>query len=122
TVDETKPKQKKPKSPVVVEPETSSFLFTQNIDLSKVDPVTLEVDKTKPSIQHMSSPKRDITRIDPALLETLNSKLSQIESDSPTSSKTESLKPDMKLKVQKLISEIKPDIIARHKIEQITQK
>lgn len=73
------------------EPETS-FLFTQNIDLSKVDPVTLEVDKSVAPVQHLSSPKRDITHIDPILLEALSSKLSQIESDSPTSSKTESLK------------------------------
>ncbi|XP_031345449.1 uncharacterized protein LOC116172381 isoform X1 [Photinus pyralis] len=96
----------KPKSPVAVESEPSAFLFTQNIDLSKVDPVTLEVDKSK-VVHHMLSPKRDITRIDPVLLETLNSKLSQIESDSPTSSKTESLKPDAKQKNQKLIDDIK---------------
>ncbi|XP_055690666.1 uncharacterized protein LOC129794082 [Lutzomyia longipalpis] len=58
------------------------FLFTQNIDLSKVDPVTLEVDKTAAVIQ-LSSPKRDITKkLDPKMLEALNSKLSQIESDS----------------------------------------
>ncbi|KAG5892962.1 hypothetical protein JTB14_015008 [Gonioctena quinquepunctata] len=77
------------------EPPETPFLFTQNIDLSKVDPVTLEVDKSV-SIQHLSSPKRDITHIDPVLLEALNSKLSQIESDSPTSSKTESIKPFQK--------------------------
>ncbi|XP_056634260.1 uncharacterized protein LOC130443311 isoform X1 [Diorhabda sublineata] len=75
------------------EPSESQFLFTQNIDLSKIDPVTLEIDKTQLPVQHISSPKRDITHIDPVLLEALNSKLSQIESDSPTSSKTESVLP-----------------------------
>lgn len=89
-------KKSKPKSPIVEPSESTSFLFTQNIDLSKIDPVTLEVDKTAVPIQLLSSPKRDITRIDPILLEALNSKLSQIESDSPTSSKTESLKPHQK--------------------------
>lgn len=70
------------------------FLFTQNIDLSKVDPVTLEVTKNLAPTQFITSPKRDITEnMDPLLLETLNSKLSQIESDSATSSKTESLHP-----------------------------
>lgn len=77
--------------------ESEPFLFTQNIDLSKIDPVTLEIDKSEIPVQHMSSPKRDITHIDPVLLEALSSKLSQIESDSPTSSKTESLKPHSKL-------------------------
>lgn len=91
-VDELKAKSKVKAKSADVEPE-SSFLFTQNIDLSKVDPVTLEVDKSVVPVQHLSSPKRDITHIDPVLLEALNSKLSQIESDSPTSSKTESLKP-----------------------------
>ena len=91
--EEKKEKEKKPKP---VESE-QPFLFTQNIDLSKVDPVTLEVDKSEKPVQHMSSPKRDITHIDPVLLEALSSKLSQIESDSPTSSKTESLKPQPKL-------------------------
>lgn len=80
----------------VPKPEIS-FLFTQNIDLSKVNPVTLEVDKSIPAVQLVSSPKRDITHIDPLVLETLNSKLSQIESDSPTSSRTESLKPLQRL-------------------------
>lgn len=85
------------------EPPASSFLFTQNIDLSKIDPITLEVDKSEPPIQHMASPKRDITRIDPSVMEALSSKLSQIESDSPTSSKTESLKPEQKpIKLQKV--------------------
>lgn len=85
------------------EPESSSFLFTQNIDLSKIDPITLEVDKSEPPIQHMASPKRDITKIDPSVMEALSSKLSQIESDSPTSSKTESLKPEQKpIKLQKV--------------------
>ncbi|ERL93484.1 hypothetical protein D910_10774 [Dendroctonus ponderosae] len=84
----------------VVKQETS-FLFTQNIDLSKVNPVTLEVDKSIPAIQLVSSPKRDITHIDPLVLETLNSKLSQIESDSPTSSRTESLKPLQRLLLAK---------------------
>lgn len=68
------------------------FLFTKNIDLSKVDPITLEEKVTKSTV-HISSPKRerDITkRLDPKSLETLNSKLSQIESDSATSSKTDS--------------------------------
>ncbi|KAF5271312.1 hypothetical protein FQA39_LY08110 [Lamprigera yunnana] len=110
----------KPKSPAPVEAEPSSFLFTQNIDLSKVDPVTLEVDKSK-SVQHMLSPKRDITRIDPVLLETLNSKLSQIESDSPTSSKTESLKPENKTKVLKILEDIKLEKI-HSKVEQIAHK
>lgn len=83
--------------------EPSSFLFTQNIDLSKIDPVTLEIDKSEPPIQHMASPKRDITKIDPSVMEALSSKLSQIESDSPTSSKTESLKPEQKpIKLQKV--------------------
>lgn len=69
------------------------FLFTQNIDLSKVDPITLEIDKTKPAVAHPSSPKRDISKkLDPKVLETLNSKLSQIESDSATSSKTDSMR------------------------------
>ncbi|KAF7269086.1 hypothetical protein GWI33_017843 [Rhynchophorus ferrugineus] len=87
---------KEPPEPELEPEPESSFLFTQNIDLSKVNPVTLEVDKSVPPIQHVSSPKRDITHIDPVMLETLNSKLSQIESDSPTSSKTESLKPAVK--------------------------
>lgn len=96
-IDENTSKQNSnPKSPTIAESERSSFLFTQNIDLSKVDPVTLEVDKSIAPIQHLSSPKRDITKIDPIMLEALNSKLSQIESDSPTSSKTESIKPQMK--------------------------
>ncbi|CAH1368466.1 unnamed protein product [Tenebrio molitor] len=90
---ESKKEEKKKMKAVESEP----FLFTQNIDLSKVDPVTLEVDKSEAPVQHMSSPKRDITHIDPVLLEALSSKLSQIESDSPTSSKTESLKPQQKL-------------------------
>lgn len=108
----TKPDEpKKPKSkPKIVEstpppPPESSFLFTQNIDLSKVDPVTLEIDKTVAPIQHLSSPKRDITHIDPVLLEALNSKLSQIESDSPTSSKTESLRPQQKIFTPVLVPE-----------------
>lgn len=85
------------------DPEPSSFLFTQNIDLSKIDPITLEIDKSEPPIQHMASPKRDITKIDPSVMEALSSKLSQIESDSPTSSKTESLKPELKtVKLQKV--------------------
>ncbi|CAG9767618.1 unnamed protein product [Ceutorhynchus assimilis] len=88
----TTQKEAKEENVINPKPETS-FLFTQNIDLSKVNPVTLEVDKTVPPIQLISSPKRDITHIDPLVLETLNSKLSQIESDSPTSSRTESLKP-----------------------------
>lgn len=100
--DELKTRQK-PKSPV--ESENGSFLFTQNIDLSKIDPVTLEVDKNAVSVQHVSSPKRDITRIDPVLLEALNSKLSQIESDSPTSSKTESLKPNQRPVIQRKANE-----------------
>ncbi|KAK9752409.1 hypothetical protein QE152_g4191 [Popillia japonica] len=64
-------------------------------------------------IQHTSSPKRDITRIDPAMLEALNSKLSQIESDSPTSSKTESLKPTtakIKIAPKPPLLEIKVDV------------
>lgn len=96
---------KKLKSPTKKDAE-SSFLFTQNIDLSKIDPVTLEVDKTEKPIQHLSSPKRDITHIDPVLLETLNSKLSQIESDSPTSSRTESSKPQPKLQQKDLAKKI----------------
>ncbi|XP_077295200.1 uncharacterized protein LOC143917487, partial [Arctopsyche grandis] len=98
------PSPKSPKSPKLpktgeskqfLDAEPQNFLFTQNIDLSKIDPVTLEVDKTALSIHHFSSPKRDITKsIDPALMETLNSKLSQIESDSATSSKTESIQQD----------------------------
>ncbi|KAJ8960751.1 hypothetical protein NQ318_020044 [Aromia moschata] len=82
----------------------------QNIDLSKVDPVTLEVDKSVAPIQHMSSPKRDITHIDPVLLEALNSKLSQIESDSPTSSKTESLKPQHKIFVMQNEMQVRKEI------------
>ncbi|KAK9888831.1 hypothetical protein WA026_001053 [Henosepilachna vigintioctopunctata] len=105
----------KPKSPVKKETETS-FLFTQNIDLSKVDPVTLEIDKTEKPIQHLSSPKRDITHIDPVLLETLNSKLSQIESDSPNSSKTESLKPQQKINFQKEITKKQE---AKLKVEEV---
>ncbi|GJQ67418.1 hypothetical protein Trydic_g8283 [Trypoxylus dichotomus] len=113
-------KKSKPKSPVAVEPE-KTFLFTQNIDLSKVDPVTLEVDKSVKPIQHTSSPKRDITRIDPAMLEALNSKLSQIESDSPTSSKTESLKPSQKIKITpKPVPEIKTEL--PKKIDKVIQK
>jgi hypothetical protein len=72
---ESKKEEKKKMKAVESEP----FLFTQNIDLSKVDPVTLEVDKSEAPVQHMSSPKRDITHIDPVLLEALSSKLSQIE-------------------------------------------
>ncbi|CAH1099392.1 unnamed protein product [Psylliodes chrysocephalus] len=87
---------KKSHTKAKVEASELPFLFTQNIDLSKIDPVTLEVDKTQVPVQHLSSPKRDITHIDPVLLEALNSKLSQIESDSPTSSKTESLHPHKK--------------------------
>lgn len=103
-IDEMESRKKKPKSPTLPEPEpTSSFLFTQNIDLSKVDPVTLEIDKSIVPIQHMSSPKRDITRIDPLVLEALNNKLSQIESDSPTSSRTDSLKPHQKAKLPDLV-------------------
>ncbi|XP_045472069.1 uncharacterized protein LOC123678860 [Harmonia axyridis] len=94
------PLETRQKSPIKIDSE-SSFLFTQNIDLSKIDPVTLELDKNEMPIQHLSSPKRDITHIDPVLLETLNSKLSQIESDSPNSSKTESAKPQLKFTVQK---------------------
>nr|XP_022904706.1 microtubule-associated protein 1B-like [Onthophagus taurus] len=116
--DVIEPKKLKPKSPI--EPE-KTFLFTQNIDLSKVDPVTLEIDKSVKPIQHMSSPKRDITKIDPAILEALNSKLSQIESDSPTSSKTESLKPSQKIKPpQEPIIEPKVEILK--KIDKIMQK
>ncbi|KAJ8946054.1 hypothetical protein NQ314_008990 [Rhamnusium bicolor] len=100
---------KKSKVKIKTEPE-SSFLFTQNIDLSKVDPVTLEVDKSVMPIQHLSSPKRDITHIDPVLLETLNSKLSQIESDSPTSSKTESIKPQHKIFIMQSDRQVKKEI------------
>ncbi|KAL3280913.1 hypothetical protein HHI36_004140 [Cryptolaemus montrouzieri] len=102
-VEDSNISRSKPKSPIKKE-EESPFLFTQNIDLSKVDPVTLEIDKTEKRVQHLSSPKRDITHIDPVLLETLSSKLSQIESDSPTSSKTESLKPQQKMNLQKEIT------------------
>ncbi|XP_028129171.1 uncharacterized protein LOC114325326 [Diabrotica virgifera virgifera] len=91
--DETKKSNFKQKT----DPPETSFLFTQNIDLSKIDPVTLEVDKSQLPVLHLSSPKRDITHIDPVLLEALNSKLSQIESDSPTSSKTESIHPLKKI-------------------------
>lgn len=108
----------KPKSPV----ENTSFLFTQNIDLSKIDPVTLEIDKTAVTVQHSSSPKRDITRIDPVLLEALSSKLSQIESDSPTSSKTESLKPTQRTAVQAKPEEQQKPEPVRIKIDQSTQK
>ncbi|XP_015835278.1 titin-like [Tribolium castaneum] len=94
---EPKKEKEKKSKPVEAEP----FLFTQNIDLSKVDPITLEVDKSEMPVQHLSSPKRDITHIDPVLLEALSSKLSQIESDSPTSSKTESLKPQKLLNLAK---------------------
>lgn len=100
---------KKSKAKSKTEPE-SSFLFTQNIDLSKVNPVTLEVDKSVMPIQHLSSPKRDITHIDPVLLETLNSKLSQIESDSPTSSKTESIKPQHKIFIIQNDRQIKREV------------
>lgn len=121
-LDEAKAvKQKsKPKSPV--EATGSSFLFTQNIDLSKIDPVTLEIDKTAVTVQHISSPKRDITRIDPILLETLSSKLSQIESDSPTSSKTESLKPIQRNIISMKIEEQPKSEIIRIKVDQSTQK
>lgn len=113
-------KQKiKPKSPV--EAISSSFLFTQNIDLSKIDPVTLEIDKTAVTVQHISSPKRDITRIDPILLEALSSKLSQIESDSPTSSKTESLKPIQRSLLQAKLEDQKPEIV-KVKVEPVTEK
>lgn len=101
------PKPKSPRSPkspkpiidqnddaVVPDSNTAKgFLFTQNIDLSKVDPVTLEIDKTIQTVAHVSSPKRDISKqLDPTVLQALNSKLSQIESDSATSSKTDSMK------------------------------
>ncbi|RZC37224.1 titin-like [Asbolus verrucosus] len=94
---EKKPTEESKPKPKTKPAESEPFLFTQNIDLSKVDPVTLEIDKSELPVQHMASPKRDITHIDPVLLEALSSKLSQIESDSPTSSKTESLKPQQKL-------------------------
>lgn len=114
-------KQKnKPKSPV--EATSSSFLFTQNIDLSKIDPVTLEIDKTAVTVQHISSPKRDITRIDPVLLETLSSKLSQIESDSPTSSKTESLKPSQRSVIQTKPEEQLKLEISKVKVDHSIQK
>lgn len=121
-VDERVSRQKsgKPKSPV--EATSSSFLFTQNIDLSKIDPVTLEVDKTAVTVQHTSSPKRDITRIDPVLLEALSSKLSQIESDSPTSSKTESLKPTQRGVLLPKPDEQKKVEPIKAKIDQATQK
>lgn len=120
SADEIKTRQKKPKSPVEAEPN-SAFLFTQNIDLSKIDPVTLEIDKAAVTVQHTSSPKRDITRIDPVLLEALSSKLSQIESDSPTSSKTESLKPAQRILIQKANepSKVEPP---KSKVDQATQK
>ncbi|KAJ8920884.1 hypothetical protein NQ315_015677 [Exocentrus adspersus] len=99
------------KSKVKPKSETeSSFLFTQNIDLSKVNPVTLEVDKSILPVQHLSSPKRDITHIDPVVLETLNSKLSQIESDSPTSSKTESIKPQHKIFIMQNDRQVKREV------------
>lgn len=99
------------------------FLFTQNIDLSKIDPVTLEIDKTtSPSIQ-LSSPKRDITKMmDPSALETLNNKLSQIESDSGPSSKTDSIQrlkqaeqKAAELSYAKDVKNIKKDIIISNK-------
>nr|CAI5841543.1 unnamed protein product [Callosobruchus analis] len=93
----------------------TSFLFTQNIDLSKVDPVTLEVDKSIAPVQHSLSPKRDITHIDPVLLETLSSKLSQIESDSPTSSKTESIKPQHKIFVMQTERQVKKEVKTEEK-------
>lgn len=72
--------------------KSAGFLFTQNIDLSAIDPITLEVDKSLSPTVLPLSPKRDITkRMDPKMMETLNNKLSQIESDSATSSKTDSL-------------------------------
>ncbi|XP_066157421.1 uncharacterized protein Cdep isoform X1 [Euwallacea fornicatus] len=100
----------------------TSFLFTQNIDLSKVNPVTLEVDKTIPPVQLISSPKRDITHIDPLVLETLNSKLSQIESDSPTSSRTESLKPLQRLAIKPDPRHLKLDSKIEEKTIQMPQK
>lgn len=106
----------------VTKPETpksrgeTSFLFTQNIDLSKVNPVTLEVDKSVPPVQLIASPKRDITHIDPLVLETLNSKLSQIESDSPTSSRTESLKPLQRILAKPDPRQIKIDLKVEEKI------
>lgn len=120
-VDDTKAvRQKgKPKSPVE---SGSSFLFTQNIDLSKIDPVTLEIDKTAVTVQHSSSPKRDITRIDPVLLEALSSKLSQIESDSPTSSKTESLKPSQRSVIQTKLEDVQKPEPLKVRVDQIAQK
>ncbi|CAH1183634.1 unnamed protein product [Phaedon cochleariae] len=116
-VDETKKTKSKP----IPEPE-SSFLFTKNIDLSKVDPVTLEVDKTVLPIQHLSSPKRDITHIDPVLLEALNTKLSQIESDSPTSSKTESIKPLQKIVITSVDRIAKNEVKPEEKAVQIMEE
>lgn len=104
------------------ETESSSFLFTQNIDLSKIDPVTLEIDKSE-HIQHMASPKRDITKIDPSVMEALSSKLSQIESDSPTSSKTESLKPELKtVKLQKVMESTEEIKITKPAVSITTEK
>lgn len=110
--------QKKPKSPVE-DSQSSAFLFTQDVDLSKIDPVTLEIDKTVTKVQHASSPKRDITKIDPILLEALSSKLSQIESDSPTSSKTESLKPVQKVFTSKDQPKLEP---IKLKLDHATRK
>lgn len=94
-----KPKSpKSPKSPQIDKIMTSfnetrkteeDFLFIK--DLSKVDTITFDEKENTKKLSNHSSPKRNITkRLDPKVLETLNSKLSQIESDSATSSKTDS--------------------------------
>jgi FERM, RhoGEF and pleckstrin domain protein 2 len=104
---------KSPKSPRSPKEQKTlqDFLFTKNVDLSKVDIDTLE--KNKEEISHIPSPKRsDISkRLDPKVLETLNSKLSQIESDSATSSNS----------IPKFVVK-KPEFIVAHKIDPSTIK
>lgn len=77
--------------------KNSEFLFTQNIDLSKVNPITLEVVRDSEILKFCSS-KVDITqKIDSVSLEVLNKKLKQIDSDSATSSRSEDLEKRVKL-------------------------
>lgn len=101
---------KSPKSPRSPKEQQNlqDFLFTKNTDLSVVNIETLENRDDVKLTVNLSSPKRSniSKRLDPKVLETLNSKLSQIESDSATSSNS----------MQKFIVK-KPEFIVAHKID-----
>lgn len=100
---------KSPKSPRSPKEQQTlqDFLFTKNVDLSIVNMVTLENKEMNMTV-NLASPKRSniSKRLDPKVLETLNSKLSQIESDSATSSNS----------MQKFVIK-KPEFIVAHKID-----